>query len=150
MTTQDPMVGDRSHPAAAEIHYERPTWLLGEVDEPTAVMAGGHDRRAVAALSAALRSAEQCGGIPGARTADVERLWVQVHTECGCTEDAHAQHRRAADTDDADTPLCGSACLRPGLPPCARCDHLHGYDWIAVPTTATDPDAVPVVITGEG
>jgi len=134
------------YPPSGQSDSPRPVWALGACDEVTAVMAAGHDAVSVAALQAYRTSL--IGGAPTGEwweTADVEPVWVVIHTQCGCTEEQHAAHRRL-DAAGGDTP-CPDGCAHPGLPPCMDHGDVYAIEWTAEDATAETPGALAVVRT---
>lgn len=114
--------------AQGRVHLGRCVWSLGE-DGEEGYLAEGHDRRALAAINALGRTehgprwAITGGDDPDDGPFDwysrpslvPQRLWVQIHTTCGCTPAQHGEH---LDTAWADPDWEDCPCPYPGLPPC--------------------------------
>jgi hypothetical protein len=127
-------------PTVDAVRYGRAVIVLGE-DGDHGVLAVGHDRRALAAISAHGRE------IAGPRWArgyrgpwvNVEPLavwrWALFQETCGCTPDQHTEHARRADTDPG-WDLC--PCPHSGLPPCEP----DRFAWLAEWVPAGTPGAM--------
>lgn len=128
-------------PSHDAMRYGRRVVVLGEEGD-AGVMAEGHDRATLAAISAHGRRSFGPGWAPDRwpispdrwihRPVDTDRLWALFRTTCGCTDDQHAHHLAAPGVD-------ACPCPHPGLPPC---DDRFG--WLADPVTADTPGAVAV------
>jgi len=116
------------------IRHGRAAVLLDEDDDP-AVIAEGHDRRALAALNACGREEHGHQWATGDTPA---RIWVLIIDTCGCTPDQHAEHDQQADTDpDWDGCPC-EQWGQWGLPPCEP----DRFPWICRTVPAGTPGAI--------
>jgi len=144
--------GVESYPYPYATYYGRPVWVLGE--DGDRLMAAGHGRRSIAAVSALRREESKAFGCWPEPLMDggCEAVWVTFSFTCGCTENDHiaghqehdAECQREAAGCDCDW-VCYRLCDRPGLPPCGADE--PEYEWWCSKVTADTPGAVPVVWT---
>lgn len=130
------MSGDTSrlYPSHDDEFYGCAVWAMGEYGDE-GLLVEGHSRRALAAANAHGRHADSVHW--SAHLAiRVERVWLLVVEECGCTPDEHEAH---AVYEDPGQPWydCDS-CEHWGLPPCRDI-----YGWKTLPADADTNGALP-------
>jgi hypothetical protein len=140
------MTDPSAYPEALETHYGWPVWQLGG-EEIGGLMAAGHGRRSLAALSACRRSTIREYGRYGEdwETAPAEAVWVVFVFDCGCSKEEHAWHERLLERENYGEHPC--RCDRVGLPPCTEPGEEYSYEWVATTAAAETPGALPVVRT---
>ena len=135
--------------AQGPVRHRRWVWPLGE-DGELGYLAQGHDRRALAAINALGRAdhgprwaatpdtdpADPLGWLTSPRPVP-HRLWVLIHTTCGCTPDQHTDHH---DTGREDPNWDGCPCPNWGLPPCEP----DRFAWRYTTVPADTPAAITV------
>jgi len=123
-------------PARDVVRYGREGWSLGKEGD-LGVLAEGHDRRALAAISAHARHEYGPRWAADLHAPIAEHHWVLIRETCGCTPDQHTAH---LDQDRDDPDWDGCPCPHGGLPPCEP----DRFAWLAEPAAADTPGAIAV------
>lgn len=123
------------YPTRDEVFYDRGVWPMGEEGD-MGLLAEGHGRRALAAISAHERRMRGYSGWARVDSPpDAREVWVVIHETCGCTPEQHAAH--VANDDPSLDGWVECDCKRYGLPPCR-----DEFGWTADNVDAGTPGAL--------